>query len=82
MFARGELTGLERELVSRGVTRGVTRGVAAELVRDFPEDRIQAQIEQVDWLRETKPKRIADVGATPLKVAARLRGANKSLLLR
>ena len=54
-----EPTGLERELVERGVTGSV----AADLVRDFPEDRIKAQIEQVDWLRETKPKRIADVGA-------------------
>jgi type IV secretory pathway VirB10-like protein len=37
--------------------------VAADLVRDFPADRIRAQIERVDWLRETKPKRVADVGA-------------------
>ncbi|HMB04387.1 MAG TPA: hypothetical protein VKP69_11700 [Isosphaeraceae bacterium] len=42
-----EPTGLEQELVSRGVTRGV----AAELVRDFPEDRIKAQIENVDRTR-------------------------------
>ena len=54
-----EPTGLERELVGRGVTRAV----AADLVRDFPEDRIRRQIEVVDWLRETKPKRVADVGA-------------------
>ena len=54
-----EPTGLERELVAHGVTQSV----AADLVRDFPEDRIKAQIEQVDWLRETKPKRIVDVGA-------------------
>jgi hypothetical protein len=54
-----EPTGLERELVERGVTRSV----AADLVRDFPEDRITAQIEQLDWLRETKPKRIKDLGA-------------------
>jgi len=52
-------TGLERELVERGVTRSV----AAELVRDFPADRITAQLEQLDWLRETKPKRIKDLGA-------------------
>ena len=52
-------TGLERELVERGVTRAV----AADLVRDFPEERIRAQIEHTDWLRETKPKRVADVGA-------------------
>jgi replication initiator protein A len=54
-----EPTGLEKELVDRGVTRSV----AAELVRDFPADRITAQLEQLDWLRETKPKRIKDLGA-------------------
>src|SRR5512135_188270 len=54
-----EPTGLERELIARGVTRGV----AAELVRDFPADQIEAQIERLDWLRETKPKRIKDLGA-------------------
>jgi hypothetical protein len=54
-----EPTGLERELVERGVTRSV----AADLVRDFLEDRIRRQIEVLDWLRETKPKRIKDVGA-------------------
>jgi len=54
-----EPTGLERELVERGVTGSV----AADLVRDFPEDRIRRQVEVVDWLRETKPKRIKDLGA-------------------
>ncbi|MBV8074808.1 MAG: hypothetical protein JO284_00310 [Planctomycetaceae bacterium] len=54
-----EPTGLEKELVARGVTRSV----AAELVRDFLEDRIRRQIEVLDWLRETKPKRVKDVGA-------------------
>ena len=54
-----EPTSLERELVERGVTRSV----AADLVRDFPADRIRHQIEVVDWLRETKPKRIKDLGA-------------------
>ena len=54
-----EPTGLERELVERGVTRSV----AAELVRDFPADRIRRQVEVVDWLRETKPKRVKDLGA-------------------
>jgi hypothetical protein len=57
--AGSEPTGLERELVERGVTRSV----AADLVRDFPADRIRRQVEVVDWLRETKPKRVADVGA-------------------
>jgi hypothetical protein len=54
-----EPTGLEKELIDRGVTRSV----AAELVRDFPADRIQRQVEVVDWLRETKPKRVKDLGA-------------------
>ncbi|MBV8557739.1 MAG: replication initiator protein A, partial [Planctomycetaceae bacterium] len=54
-----EPTGLERELVERGVTRSV----AAELVRDFPEDQIRRQVEVADWLRETKPKRVKDLGA-------------------
>jgi hypothetical protein len=54
-----EPTGLEKELVERGVTRSV----AADLVRDFPADRLRRQIEVVDWLWETKPKRIKDVGA-------------------
>jgi hypothetical protein len=42
-----EPTGLERELIDRGVTRGV----AAELVRDFSEARIKTQIEAVDRTR-------------------------------
>jgi hypothetical protein len=54
-----EPTGLERELIDRGVTGSV----AADLVRDFPADRIRRQVEVVDWLRETKPKRVKDVGA-------------------
>ncbi|MBV8077746.1 MAG: replication initiator protein A [Planctomycetaceae bacterium] len=57
--AEPEPTGLEKELVDRGVTRSV----AAELVRDFPAERIRRQVEVVDWLRETKPKRIKDLGA-------------------
>jgi hypothetical protein len=54
-----ELTGLAAELVARGVSRAV----AAELARDFAEDRIRRQVEVMDWLRETKPKRVKDVGA-------------------
>ncbi|MBV8233804.1 MAG: hypothetical protein JO329_27820, partial [Planctomycetaceae bacterium] len=57
--AEPESTGLERELVERGVTQAV----AAELVRDVPADRIRRQVEVVDWLRQTKPKRIKDLGA-------------------
>lgn len=54
-----EPTSLERELIDRGVTRCV----AAELVRDFPEELIRAKVDQVDWLQETKPKKVADAGA-------------------
>ena len=54
-----EPTGLERELVARGVSRAV----AAALARDFAEDRIRRQVEVVDWLRQTTPKRVKDVGA-------------------
>jgi len=57
--AEPEPTGLERELVERGVTGSV----AVDLVRDFPADRIRRQVEVVDWLRETKPKRVKDLGA-------------------
>ena len=52
-------TGLEWELVERGVTRAV----AADLVREFPADRIRRQVEVLDWLRETKPTKVKDVGA-------------------
>ncbi|MBV8233988.1 MAG: replication initiator protein A [Planctomycetaceae bacterium] len=52
-------TGLERELIDRGVTAATAR----DLVATSPAERIRAQIEHTDWLRETKPKRVADVGA-------------------
>jgi hypothetical protein len=48
-------TGLEQELVSRGVTRGV----AAELVRDHPEAQIRAQIANLDGRR----RKVKDPGA-------------------
>jgi len=54
-----EPTGLERELVDRGVTAATAR----DLVATHPAERIRAQVEQTDWLRETKPKRVADIGA-------------------
>ena len=54
-----ELTGLEKELIDLGVSRGV----AAELARDFPEERIRRQIEVLDWLREQRPKKVKDLGA-------------------
>ena len=59
-----EPTGLERELVERGITRSV----AVALVREFPEDRIKAQIEQADWLREKKPRKMGFFAYPPEKV--------------
>ena len=54
-----EPVSLEQDLIARGVTAATAR----EVVRDFPEGRIRAQVERVDWLREKKPKKIADAGA-------------------
>lgn len=50
-----EPTGLERELIDRGVTPSQ----AAELVREFPEDRIRAQIGNLDGRR----RKVKDAGA-------------------
>jgi hypothetical protein len=52
-------TELERELIRRGVTART----AAELVRSYPTERIGAQVEQLDWICERHPKKIADPGA-------------------
>jgi hypothetical protein len=54
-----EPTDLERELIARGVTRRT----AAELVRDYPEPRIGAQIEALDWLSREHPKKVGDPAA-------------------
>lgn len=53
-----EPTGLEQELTVRGVMAAAAR----DLVRDFPEDRIKAQIERLDWLREREPGKVKDAG--------------------
>jgi hypothetical protein len=50
---------LETELIGRGITPAM----AGELVRDHGEEKIRAQIEQLDWLVETKPKKVADPAA-------------------
>jgi hypothetical protein len=50
---------LEAELINRGITPAM----AGELVRDHGEETIRAQIEQLDWLVETKPKKVADPAA-------------------
>ena len=54
-----EPTAMERELIARGVTR-IT---AAELVRDYPEGRIAAQVEALDWLSRGSPKKVGDPAA-------------------
>ena len=59
LLALVEPTGLEKELVERGVTPSV----ATALVRDVPEERIQRQLEVLDWLRERRPKKVKDGGA-------------------
>ena len=50
---------LEAELIGRGITPAMAGG----LVRDHGEETIRAQIEQLDWLVETKPKKVADPAA-------------------
>lgn len=58
-----EPTGLEHELVIRGMTAATAR----ELVRDFSEDRIKGQIERADFLRATRPGKVKDLGAYLVK---------------
>ena len=53
------MTELERELV----LRGITLAVASELVAGYPEERIRAQMERLDWLTEKKPEKIDDPAA-------------------
>jgi hypothetical protein len=50
-----EPTPLERELIDRGVTPST----AAELVAAHPEEKITAQVEHFDWLKEKHPKKVA-----------------------
>jgi hypothetical protein len=57
--AQPEPTGLEAELVKRGVSRRV----AAELIAAYPAAHIQKQMEAVDWLQAKKPGKVKDVGA-------------------
>jgi hypothetical protein len=54
---------LEHELTVRGVTATTAR----EVVRDFPKERIRAQIERMDWLKEKKPGKVKDLGAYLVK---------------
>jgi hypothetical protein len=50
---------LEAELIGRGITPAM----AGDLVREHGEEKIRAQVEQLDWLVETKPKKVADPAA-------------------
>ena len=50
-----EATPLERELINRGVTSSTAR----ELVAAYPEERIAAQVEHFDWLKEKHPKKVS-----------------------
>jgi hypothetical protein len=64
MEATPELTGpeptpLEAELMQRGVSPSA----AAELVREHAEEKIQAQIERLDWQMQKKPEKIAEPAA-------------------
>ena len=58
-----EPTGLENELVIRGVTASTAR----EVVSEFPEERIREQIERADFLRAKKPGKVKDLGAYLVK---------------
>jgi hypothetical protein len=42
---------------------GVTPKVAAELVRDYPAERVEAKIDLLEWLQEQKPGRVNEPGA-------------------
>jgi hypothetical protein len=46
-------------LVAELVNRGVTRTTAADLVRQYPAERIEAKLEVFDWLVEKQDKRVA-----------------------
>jgi hypothetical protein len=58
-----EPTGLEDELVIRGVTASTAR----ELVREFPAERVREQIERADFLRARRPGKVKDLGAYLVK---------------
>jgi hypothetical protein len=42
---------------------GVTPKVAAELVRDYPAERVEAKIDLLEWMQEQKPKCVNEPGA-------------------
>lgn len=53
-----EPSGLEHELVVRGITASAAR----ELVATYAEGRIRAQLERFDWLRTKQPRKVTDPG--------------------
>jgi hypothetical protein len=42
---------------------GVSPKVAAELVRDYPAERVEGKIDLLEWLQEQKPDRVNEPGA-------------------
>jgi hypothetical protein len=54
--AKPEPTALEEELISRGVTPST----AAELVAEYPEGQVAAQVEHFDWLKTKHPKKVKE----------------------
>jgi hypothetical protein len=51
-----ERTPLEQDLISRGVTASTAR----DLVAEYPQERIAAQVEHLDWLKEKHPKKVTE----------------------
>ena len=49
----------EPPLLAELVRRGVTRATVAELVRQYPAERIAAKLEVFDWLTEKQDKRVS-----------------------
>ena len=42
---------------------GVTPKVAADLVRDYPAERVEAKIDLLEWMQEQKPNQVKEPGA-------------------
>lgn len=51
------------ELEAELCRRGITGAIASDLVAQYPEERIRAQIERVDYLVESKPEKVEDRAA-------------------
>jgi Replication initiator protein A len=60
VLARPDLSDAEPpRLIAELADRGVTRATAADLVRQYPAERIEAKLEMFDWLTEKQDKRVA-----------------------